>query len=317
MPAREAPESSSLGSVVIGTDFSEASDVALSWAMTVARAHGVPLQLVHAASRTLPLLSRHNTFSPLAEITAREAGLRLERLADSIRSPDQVVESHLLHDRPSVSVLRVADWVGAGLIVQGTRGLGGVEHLMLGSTAERVAEMSICPVLSVGPRSKVSSTLPRRILVATDFSIEADAAALASQEICRFGGRPLEMLMLSVLNTPAGLEKDTAIRELWWEYVGQCKSLLNERLGLISTTFGNDVGPALVLLREGLPAQEIVRVANQEEVDLIALGSRGSFAAGLSFLGSVAKRVIQTARCPVMTVPSLFSKRMRRPMRDL
>lgn len=312
------PDSSSrLGSVVVGTDFSEASDVALSWAMTIARSHKVPLELVHAASRTLPLLSRHDTFSPLAEISADEAGRQLARLADDIRSPDQEVETHLLHDRPSVSILRVADWVSAGLIVQGTRGFGGVDHLMLGSTAERVAEGAICPVLSVSPDSRSVSRLPRRVLVATDFSIEADAAALASQELCRFGGRPLEILLLSVLHTPVGLELDRGIHDLWWEYVAQCKSLLRERLDVLSSTFGTDAGPAVVLLREGVPAQEIARVANEEEVDLIALGSRGSFAAGASFLGSVAKRVMQTAHCPVLTVPSLFSKRMRRPQRDL
>jgi len=65
------------------------------------------------------------------------------------------------------------------------------------------------------------------------------------------------------------------------------------------------------LLLEGIPATEIVRVANQEETDIIAMGGRGSFAAGQEFLGSVAKRVIQTAPCPVLTVPSLLSRRMR------
>ena len=309
----EHPETGppNLHSIVAATDFSETADKALSWAMTIARAQGARLHLVHAVSRTLPWVSRHDALSPLAEVSIGEAAIRLEELADSIGSPDQPVQCHLLHDRPSVSILKVADWESAGLIVIGTRGQGGVDRLMLGSTTERVAEGATCPVLSVGPSTKMGSSLPRRILVATDFSIEADAAAIAAQEIFHSRQRSCETWLLSVLHTPEGLEKDIATSRLWWEYVAECRVLLKERLALLSSTF--DLDPVLnrVMLREGLPAAEIVRVASQEDLELIALGSRGTYAAGKRFLGSVSKRVLQTSPCPVLTVPSLLSKRMR------
>jgi nucleotide-binding universal stress UspA family protein len=249
--------------------------------------------------------------SPLAEISIGEAGRQLEELTNNIHSPDQSVQSHLLHDRPSVSILKVAYWERAGLVVLGTRGLGGVDHLLLGSTTERVLARASCPVLSVGPAAKMGGTLPRRILIATDFSIEADAAAIAAQEIFRVLDRDVEILLLSVLHTPKGLEADISVSKLWWEYAGECRSLLREKLVVLSNTLGPENSSAQMLLREGIPAEEIVRVANQEGVEVIAIGSRGSYAAGHEFLGSVSKRVIQTARCPVLTVPSLFSKRMR------
>ena len=302
---------SSMRSVVAAIDFSEPSDLALTWAMTIARAHGAQLHLVHAVSRTLPLLSRHDVLSPLAEASIGKADLRLQRVVESIRSPDQPVQGHLLHDRPSVSILKVADWERAGLIVMGTRGKGGVDRLMLGSTAERVTEGANCPVLSVGPTSKAGASLPRRLLIATDFSIEADAAAIAAQELVHAHERDVSILLLSVLHTPIGLETDVAVNRLWWEYVAECRVLLKERLAVLSSTFGLEESSTGVQLREGIPAAEIVRVAAEEDVDVIAMGGRGSFTAGREFLGSVAKRVIQTARCPVLTVPSLFSKRMR------
>ena len=297
--------------VVAAIDFSAPSDLALSWAMTIARTHGARLHLVHAVSRTLPLLSRHDVLSPLAAASIGEAHHHLQQLVESIRSPDQPVQGHLLHNRPSVSILKVADWERAGLIVMGTRGEGGVANLMLGSTAERVTEGANCPVLSVGPSSKTGSSLPRRILVATDFSIEADAAAIAAQELFQALERDVSIILLSVLHTPTGLGKDLAVSRLWWEYVAECRALLKERLAVLSSTFGLEDSSAEVQLREGIPAAEIVRVANEEEVDVIAMGGRGSWTAGREFLGSVAKRFIQTARCPVLTVPSLLSKRMR------
>ena len=297
--------------VVAAVDFSASSDLALSWAMTIARAHRARLHLVHAVSRTLPMLSRHDVRSPLAEASIGKAGLHLEELAESIRSPDQPVECHLLHDRPSVAILKVADWERAGLIVMGTRGEGGVEDLMMGSTNERVTTGAACPVLSVGPDSKEGSLLPRDVLVATDFSIEADAAAIAAQEMFGIEKHEVSVLLVSVLHTPAGLETDIAASRIWGQYVAECRALLKERLAVLSGTFSLGKASARELLREGLPAAEIVRVATQEEVEVIAIGRRGSFAAGHEFLGSVAKRVIQTARCPVLSVPSLFSKRMR------
>jgi len=305
----------SMRSVIAAVDFSSNSELALSWAMTIARAHGASLQIVHAVSRTLPFLNRHEARSPLAEISIGESREGLSRLADQIRSPDQEVECHLLHDRPSVSILKVADWTFSGLIVLGTRGVGGVEQLMLGSTAERVAERASCPVLTVGPQSAKATSLPRRILVATDFSIEADAAAIACQEIFRASEIGAEILLLSVLHTPVGLELDVNVSKMWQEYVGECRALLKERLEVLCRTFGSGTTGAQALLREGIPAAAIVRVAKQENVDLIAIGSRGSFAARRGFLGSVSKRVIQTAPCPVLTVPSLFSKRIRDAVR--
>lgn len=316
-PKNLPADESSLRSIVAATDFSAPADLALSWAMTLARRHVADLHLVHAVSRTLPLLSLPGEISPLAEASISAADHRLEALAESIRSVDQGVRSHLLYNRPSVSILKVADWERADLVVLGTRGLGGVHQLMLGSTAERVAESAACPVLTVGPAAGLATALPRRVLIATDFSIEADAAAIAVQEICCVGGWQIEILLLSVLNPPESLERDAALRRLWWEYVGECRALLDDRLAVLSTTFGPEISSAQALLREGTPATQIVRVANQEEVDLIAMGSRGSFAAGRGFLGSVSKRVIQTARTPVLTVPSLLSKRMRNKVRQI
>ena len=307
--------SASLRSITAATDFSPNSELALSWAMTIARAHGASLQLVHAASHTLPLLNRHEATSPLAEISVGESTEQLDRVAAQIRSPDQPVECHLLHDRPSVSILKVAEWAFSGLIVLGTRGRGGVDRLMLGSTAERVSERASCPVLTVGPGSKRSASLPRRILIATDFSIEADAAAIAAQEILRASDTGAEILLLSVLHTPLGIERDVTVSKLWQEYVSECRLLLRERLEVLCRTFESENGVTQAVLREGIPAAEIVRVADQERVDLIALGARGSFAARRGYLGSVSKRVIQTAPCPVLTVPSLLSKRMRDAVR--
>ena len=56
------------------------------------------------------------------------------------------------------------------------------------------------------------------------------------------------------------------------------------------------------VVRVGQPADEIVRVADDEHVDLIVMGTQGRTGLERLMLGSVAERVIRRARCPVLTV---------------
>lgn len=53
---------------------------------------------------------------------------------------------------------------------------------------------------------------------------------------------------------------------------------------------------------EGQPAAEIVRVADERRIDLIVLGSHGRGGISRAILGSVADKVMRTARCPVLIV---------------
>jgi nucleotide-binding universal stress UspA family protein len=55
-------------------------------------------------------------------------------------------------------------------------------------------------------------------------------------------------------------------------------------------------------LVQGVPADEIVRLAQAEKVDLIVLGSRGLTEVRAFFLGSVSDKVIHHARCPVLII---------------
>lgn len=307
----ESGKRTSLDSVVVGTDFSAAADVALSWAMLIARSHQAVLHLVHAVTRTLPLVERFEPLSVLGRIASGHGQEHLLKLADSLRSPDQPLECHLAHDRASVAILKVARQARAGLVVVGTRGEGGLRRLLLGSTAERVAQRSAGPVLTVSPESRRASPWPRRILVATDFSIEADAALGAIESLLRLRYEPAEVLLLTVLHPPDGVGQLPEASALWRSYVSECRKLLRDRADSLKASVDSQGLSVQAILREGVPAEEIVRVAIEEEIELIALGSRGSFAAGRAFLGSVSKRVMQTAPCPTLTVPSLLSSRMR------
>jgi universal stress protein A len=57
-----------------------------------------------------------------------------------------------------------------------------------------------------------------------------------------------------------------------------------------------------LLLRDGEPADQIIRAARTDKVDLIVMGTHGRKGLARLFLGSVAQRVVSLAPCPVVTV---------------
>jgi universal stress protein A len=120
----------------------------------------------------------------------------------------------------------------------------------------------------------------REVLVATDFSENADAAVCVARDYAeRFGAR---LHLLHVLGTG---ERGAT-----------------QRLAQLSEGLGPTVA-AVVAAPAGDPARELTRVAREHDIDLIVVGTHGRTGMSRALLGSVAERVVRTASCPVLSVP--------------
>jgi nucleotide-binding universal stress UspA family protein len=93
-------------------------------------------------------------------------------------------QSHFRVGRPDREIVDLAEEIGAGLIVMGSRGLGAMRRVLLGSVSESVLRHAPCPVLVVraGGDGQVAP-LSQRILLAIDGSEEATLATQAATEI--------------------------------------------------------------------------------------------------------------------------------------
>ena len=142
-----------LNNILVATDFSKPSDVALAYGRDLARSYGAALHVLHVAENAFLLFGGDpaTTFVPdqQAEIerTAREQ-------VDALITDD---DRRMLH-ATSVVVTAVGvaqaivDYATAhaiDLTVMGTHGRGAMAHLLMGSVAERVVRLSPCPVLTV------------------------------------------------------------------------------------------------------------------------------------------------------------------------
>ncbi len=138
--------------VFCAIDFSDTANLALEHATRLARRHDAGLVLGHVVE-PLPVVSYPIMMVPTeAEVELREfANERLEELASSVRSSGLTVVADLEQGPPGQHLVAMAEKSGADVLVIGTRGLMGFEHLLLGSTAEYVVRQSNCPVLTIHP----------------------------------------------------------------------------------------------------------------------------------------------------------------------
>jgi nucleotide-binding universal stress UspA family protein len=137
--------------IVVGVDGSEESRAALRWALAEARLRQAPLTAVHAWSDPIVPSGDIAPPAPLAppEILRAEAEELLESVvAAEAEDAEDVVVRRVVVEGAADEVLVEASR-GADLLVVGSRGLGGIGSLLLGSVSRHCARHASCPVVIV------------------------------------------------------------------------------------------------------------------------------------------------------------------------
>jgi nucleotide-binding universal stress UspA family protein len=296
----------SLKHVLVPTDFSVASEMALTYGRALANKVDATLHVLH-------VLDNHFLNATIVDPIQLEAAAQWNierRLTDADRthlSARAVVE---VSGSAGDAIVRYARRHDIGLIVAGTHGRTGMAHVLMGSVAEHVVRTSPCPVLTVRlherdfvhPKENTMIAL-RRILVATDFGEASDAALLYGKALaCAFGAA------LHVLH----VTDNVYMRNLGGEgYVGPLPGTLQRdideqaRKRLRDLLIDNDAAPlptVPALRTSTAPAQAIAEYAKDCGIDLIVMGTHGRGAIGHLLMGSVAEKVVRIAPCPVLTV---------------
>ena len=143
----------SIKTVLVPTDFSDASETALNYGKAMAEAFGASLHLVHVMEDLLAHAWAAEVYvasAPnLREEIERESRLRLEAMLTEAERERLQARVALLSGNPFIEIIRYARTNDIDLIVMGTHGRGPIAHMLLGSVAEKVVRKSPCPVLTV------------------------------------------------------------------------------------------------------------------------------------------------------------------------
>jgi universal stress protein A len=143
--------------ILLPSDFSECSAEAARAARRLAERFGSRLVVLHVLDEPAVLDPMFRGEVPLELLRGRMEQYALEGMKAFLAAHFEGlpgVETRTASGVPYREIVREARDCGAGLIVIGTHGRTGVEHVIFGSTAEKVVRMAPCPVLSVRQRGK-------------------------------------------------------------------------------------------------------------------------------------------------------------------
>jgi nucleotide-binding universal stress UspA family protein len=290
-------------------DFSDASTHAVQHAAQLALWYGARLRVLHVQPATGTTLSVGAAVAPLVhtgqvtELRERVAAFCAAAVAGAAEPEIEIADGE-----PVTGILEQATAWPASLVVMGTHGLSGFQHLVLGSVTEKVLRKAVCPVFTVPPRAQTTSRLPfRRVLCPVDFSDSCMAAARAAASLARAAGG--ELTLLHAIEwpwpDPASLlpeDLPQAQAAAFVEFRRYLEASARTRLDGLAREVAPDGPPPVVRVVHGKAYVEVLAAAKDGHADLIVMGVRGRRALDVGLFGSTTNQVVRRAGCPVLTV---------------
>ena len=297
--------------ILLATDGSPEAERAARAAVELAEKTGSELHVVHAA----PMPSIHAiperaayapepAFQELRGIAEREGRKDLdEQVRKMEEAGGKVAEAHLRVGRSDEEIVRLAEEIGAGLVVMGSRGYGPLRRVLMGSVSDSVVRHAHCQVLVVRPRGRQErDILDGRILLAVDGSKGASAAARVAAELAKSTGSELHVTfgMSTEPQTPyshplAGERWDWSLEQAEQD----ARTFVEEQAERIGA---EDEVTTRAHLRLGQPDHEIIKLGEELDAGLIVMGSRGLGGIRRALMGSVSDSVVRHAHGSVLIV---------------
>lgn len=231
---------------------------------------------------------------PVHEVAeARDRALELMgSFRPHLELPDATVDCQLRMGEPAAEILKAATLLPSSLIVMPTHGRKGLDRLLNGSVTETVLRRCRCPMLlshQAGhePGSQTLDQLFRRILVPLDGS---DASGMVVPMVQDFAHR-YESEVILFHDTRGISDTGDAAEDV--KVVERIEAYRDElqRAGIrVSMQASNS----------GHPAQEILRLMSESEVDLVAMTTHGRSGLDRVVYGSVAEYVLRNGSRPML-----------------
>lgn len=273
-------------SLLLPTDFQEPARRALLHGIKLATALETSLTILHVVKTPTDLPRRAPDGQALRSLRT-SALLELGRLTRLAKERGVSAQPLLLYGDPIGCIVETARQVHAKMVVIGTEGRTGWDRLRIGSTARGVVREAPCPVLTVhgglagdGFRHPAKVHL-RRLLVATDFSRDADSAVQLVHGLAPKLHAVVRIVHASP-STPSSKHADRMIAK-------HVHALRED---------GIEAEDACV---PGEPVETILAQAAAYQADLLVVGTSGRRGLSRLVLGSVAEALIKRAGCPVLT----------------
>ena len=285
--------------VVVAVDGGEPSNNAVRWAANTANKRGVPLRL--ASSYTMPQFLYAEGMVPPQELYDDLQNECLRKIADARDialevAPDIKIGHTVAEGSPIDMLLDLSK--ESTMIVMGSRGLGGLSGMVLGSVSAAVVSHASCPVVVVRDDNAVTEdTKYGPVVVGVDGSeVSVKATQVAFEEA---QARDAELIAVHTYMDNSSPAAGAIVTEDQLQQVDQQRAKkLEDALSSFSAEFP-DVAVRKVVTRDR-PVRALVEQAQGAQLLITGSHGRGGFKGML--LGSTSRALLQAAPCPMMVV---------------
>lgn len=292
-----------LNTLLITTDGSDPAEAAAQQAFALAEQLGAAVHVISVADSSIATGVGYSGDSPSVRERLREtANARATSLRDEAAERGLDATAVVREGIPAKEIVDYAEDHAIDTIVIGTSGRGGVTRAIVGSVADKVVRTASVPVVTITPdaaEADVWASGIDSILLPTDGSESASDAVQRALVLAAQLDATVHLLsviednLADTLSAVTGddVESSRQLHERATDYLKTLATDVRERTLEITT--------ATV---EGDPAREIVDYADQNGVDMIAMGTHGRGGFERLVVGSVTDGVIRESSVPVFTV---------------
>lgn len=274
--------------ILMATDLSSRSAMALPRAVRLAVERGAALIVQHVVDESLP--------EQMQDVLKTGAEEILRNQIAAVPGHETIDRGIVVASgRPSADILRHAAEAAADLIVLGARPKAGLKDAFRGTTAERVIRAAHVPVLVVKTEAKESY---RRVLVGTDFSVHARHAMQTALRVAP----EAECCVVHAYLVPFGafMSSEATREQVEGEHQRRLSQMIGEEMDRFTASFAGAQPRLRQVMREGIAQECILREVVSSRADLLVVGSHGRTGVAHAFLGSVAEDLLTQAPCDVL-----------------
>jgi nucleotide-binding universal stress UspA family protein len=276
--------------MLVAVDGSHSCLRAKEIAAAIAREFGSKVTVVHVISHDFmhPELKAHHQLPSLVlnelDESYQKAGTKIIRAAEEFFRDENIeIKSELVRaEDPAEKILQMVKELKYDLLIMGNISETQAERFSLGSVAEKISLYAECPVLIAKRKTKI-----KRLLVAVDGSEKAEKALQYAIQICKH--LKAKMTLLNVEEAELLRLEPKVAKQVGEEILAGAATKAKDVTHDTRLEFGN-------------PARTILKMAKQEDYDLIVLGSRGISSVKRFLLGSVSADVSMHAQRSVLIV---------------
>jgi nucleotide-binding universal stress UspA family protein len=284
--------------ILCPVDFFRASDNAVKYAVALASNYGARIHLLHVVP---PVLYSANDYAvsmgEWRDAIEKDAAGKIKSLAAKLKAQNIPVESEVCVGDVHDEIKRSIQAVKPDLIVMGTHGRRAFERWFMGSKTERLLRHTPVPLLTVTANEKLSGTPRfRQILVTTDFSEGTEEALAYAFSMAQ--ENESRVTLLHVVHDIAA--------DLSGKYRDALARGVEKGLEDLVPPEARNWCDIVTRVETGLPYRIILRILEDEKIDLLVMNIHGKGMLDRAMIGSTAERVVRGARCPVMMIPPLL-----------